>query len=201
MSGISTPGAPIVVTEPASEPVTLTEAKLQCKVDHTAEDTLLSGWIVAARRLAESHMNRLIMPQTVRATWMRFPSGCKWEDRALRLPGGQVREIDSLSYFSTDDEWVELAEDEFAADLDNVPALLYPAPGLSWPITRSSRPACVKVQYKAGWATTCPEDLKAAILLMVGYWHNNRGDAKDVGDGIPMGVQRLLDYYRLPEYR
>ena len=203
------------MVEPASEPDLLAEAKLHLRVDHTAEDAAITMWIAAARRMAEGYMNRLIMPQTVRATWDLFtttwrgiPQGdnafgvANAQFRALKLPGGPVRVVDSVSYYSVAETWVTLvAGTGYAVDLDSVPAQVYPRPGVSWPVVRSSSLGNVKVQYQAGWPTAAPEDLKAGLLLQIGYWHNNRGDAKDVGDGMSAGARRIFDSYRLPEYR
>ena len=39
-----------VITAPTSEPITLAEAKAQCRVDGTDEDTLITSLIGAARQ-------------------------------------------------------------------------------------------------------------------------------------------------------
>ena len=196
---------PRVIVEPTAEPVTLAEAKIHCKVDHAVEDAAITGWIVAARRLAEAFTNRFIMPQTVRVVWQDFPNERYLgpESRALRLPGGNVSAVNSLAYLDNAGVWQTLVSGtDYAVQLDFVPASIYPQPGLSWPIARYSSLGTIKAEYVAGFAIP-PADLKAAILLTVGYWHNNRGDAKDAanGDGLPAGAKRILDYYRLPEYR
>lgn len=224
---VSTPGDPIVVTPPAADPDFLVLAKSQCHVDHDAEDALIAKYIAGAWRLAQSYTNRLIMPQTVRARWDAFPHPARsnrsgWrssfpiyadgrggvegvDDRALRLPGGPTRSIDSVQYYNAAGTLTALVTGtDYAVDLDSVPARIYPQPGVVWPFVRAGKLGGVVVQYKVGWPTKddVPEDLQAAILLIVGYWHNNRGDAKDVGeDGLPPGARRILDNYRLLEYR
>ena len=44
------PSDPITVVPPAAEPVTLAEAKLHLRVDHAAEDGLITKLIAAARQ-------------------------------------------------------------------------------------------------------------------------------------------------------
>ncbi len=51
------------VVEPASEPVTLAEAKLYLRVDGSDEDTLISEMIVAARVAAEQYLRRSLITQ------------------------------------------------------------------------------------------------------------------------------------------
>src|SRR5512139_1421702 len=53
-----------LITAPTSEPVTLAEAKLQCRVDISTDDTLIGNLITAAREWCEAHDWRVYMPQT-----------------------------------------------------------------------------------------------------------------------------------------
>lgn len=50
--------------EPAAEPVTLTEAKAQCQVEHSADDALIAENIAAARQDAENAMNGALVTET-----------------------------------------------------------------------------------------------------------------------------------------
>src|SRR5438094_4704069 len=53
-----------LVTGPATEPITLAEAKAHLRVDFTDDDALIAALITAAREAAETFMRRAILPQT-----------------------------------------------------------------------------------------------------------------------------------------
>ena len=55
----------VIHTEPASEPITLAEAKAYLRVDSSGDDALITSLIVSARKLCEEHMQRAIMSQTL----------------------------------------------------------------------------------------------------------------------------------------
>lgn len=58
------------VTQPGIEPVSLTEAKQQCRVDSdiTADDDLITSLIVVAREWVEDYSGRALIDQTWRLT-------------------------------------------------------------------------------------------------------------------------------------
>lgn len=73
-----------VITAPTPEPVTLAEARLQIKADSdTTEDTLITGWIKSARKIAEQYTGRALAPQTLEMALDCFPGG---DDDYIDLP-------------------------------------------------------------------------------------------------------------------
>ena len=75
---------------PASEPVTLAEAKLYLRVDGTGEDSLITSMIAAAREAAEQYLRRSLITQTWKVAY----------DDAMpdevKLPFGPVQSITSV---------------------------------------------------------------------------------------------------------
>ena len=56
---------------PITEPVTLQEAKQQCRVDHDEDDELILSYITAAREWAEGFLNKPLVLESVevKQTW------------------------------------------------------------------------------------------------------------------------------------
>src|SRR5690242_14642324 len=89
--------APVVVTAPAAEPVTLAEAKDHLRVDDTNSDSRITSRIKAARTAAENFMQRALVQRTYRLTLEGFPAnGC-----ALELPFSPAVSVDSIKYYDT----------------------------------------------------------------------------------------------------
>ncbi len=67
---------PLILTAgPSVEPVSLAEAKAHCRVDGTAEDTLIASLIVAARM----HVERALDAALIAQGWSLYLDG--WPDR------------------------------------------------------------------------------------------------------------------------
>jgi uncharacterized phiE125 gp8 family phage protein len=77
---------------PSIEPLTATEAKLQCRVDTTAEDALFTILIAAARSYVEEYLGRALLTQSwqlVQDDWTEEI----WLPRAAPLAVGHLGEV------------------------------------------------------------------------------------------------------------
>lgn len=179
-----------IKTQPASEPVTLTEAKLHLKVDGSAEDNLITYLISAARDLAERYMNRSIITQT-------------WELYLDVLPDqidiwhGPVASISSVKYYDSDNTLQTLSATLYTTDIVSEPARINRAYSATYPYTYD-RTNAVIVEFIAG-QSSAPSLIKAAILLIIGHLYTNREDVITGHSAveIPMGSKALLDHYRV----
>ncbi|OWK34965.1 hypothetical protein [Fimbriiglobus ruber] len=191
------------------------------------QNEYVSSLIRAARYQAESFTNRCFVSRTIQVTFDRFPpydyNGWDWWNapgypspgvilpnpitRALRLWGGKVSSIVSFSYVDSLGNTETLTEGvNYRTHLTHTPPLIYPQPGTIWPITQFGALGNVTLQFVAGYgpaASNVPPDLVMAILMQIAYLHENRGDAKDPssGGGMSAGAMRILNDYRLVEYR
>ncbi len=187
-----------LLTAPALEPVTASEAKLHARIDLSTEDALVAQWITAAREYTETHCSRKWISQSWRLTLNDWP--CEehdWSD-AIRIPFAPVSAITAVKYYSTAGVLTTLVADtDYQVWLEHHPPLVGPAPNTVWPTVQTDKMQAVWVELTAGYgtlATSVPAAVKEAIYLTLTYWSGNRGDGKDPTEmGLPPGAIRLLN--------
>jgi uncharacterized phiE125 gp8 family phage protein len=180
-----------LVTPPATEPVTLDEAKLHCKIEVDDDDTLVTALIVAARQAAEHELERALITQTWRKTLDEFPD-------AIELPRPPILAITSVKYFDADNVQITLSAESYQLDKESEPGWLLPAYGFAWPGT-AARANAVEVIYSAGYgaAEAVPQAIKQWMLVMIKTAYDNR-EALVPGAATPTPfVHCLLDRYRI----
>jgi uncharacterized phiE125 gp8 family phage protein len=180
---------------PAVEPVTLAESKLQCRQDGSADDTLITALIVAARQSAENRTGRALVTQQWRFDLDRFPVD------TLELPLPPLQSVQSLTYLDGDGVRQTLAASEYEVIANETPGVVLPAYGKSWPACRQT-PGSVQISFTAGYgaAANVPQAIKQWMLLNIGTWYDHR-ESVDVGSSTEPAVmpytEALLDPYRI----
>lgn len=193
-----------VVTAPTEEPLTLAEVKSHLRVDFTDEDTLISGYITAARETVEEECSRALVTQTLELGLDDFPI-C--EDR-IRIPRGQLQSIDSFTYVDVDAQTHTMVSGtDYKLNQYAEPAELVLPWNQIWPAVILDTAAPVKIQFTCGYgdASTVPTKAKQAMLMLIGDWYTNREDVvigrtSTVAAKLPNGVDRLLTTLRLRHY-
>lgn len=178
-----------LVTRPTVEPVSLHEAKIWLRLDHTAEDELVDSLIKMVREQVEER-GIAVISQTWDLRLDRFPS-------VIRLPITPVEEITSISYVDSDGDTQTLAASAYTADVYSKPARIVPAYGTSWPTARSV-PNAVTVRFVAGYGSGAtpaeiPERIIQAMRLALTTAYAMRGDREAAENA----VARTLDNYEL----
>jgi uncharacterized phiE125 gp8 family phage protein len=143
---------------PVTEPVTLAEAKLYCRVTTSTEDALIESIITQARESIELATNLSLIPRQVEV-WFNNEAG------NFDLPFGPVTYFLSL-YDNNEDE---------------IPSNDYKLIGGAYPKVKFPTQNDMKATYNAGF-DCIPKDLKIAILDQVSYDYENRG--LDANSGI-----------------
>ncbi len=190
----------VLSAPPASEPLTIAEAKLHLRVDESDEDELLSALIIAARQAAEARTARALMPQT----WQLFLPSFPLDDAALRLPRPPFISLTSIVYADTTGVQQTMDEGAYTLVRDRFFTAMRPAFGTLWPTTRVvDNAVCVTFQAGYAGASVVPEPIKAWMKIMIGtlYAHREIGviGQKSVASFVPRGFSDgLLDPYIVP---
>lgn len=188
---------PIEITAPSAEtePITLEQAKTQCRLDDaiTEFDTHLSTVLIpAARRQVQRDTGFALVPTTWEMTFDRYPL-----ERWIVLPYPPLTAVSGL--FSTDINGVEatVSASTYYLDTNMRPGRLILAPGLTWPTgTRNEQGG--RVRWTSGFAdaASIPMPWIHAQLLLIGHWFANREASArprlDPTDPIPFGYDLLL---------
>ena len=160
-----------IVTEPAIEPVTLDEALVQCHANQGVEDDWFYSKISACRRDAEKYMRRAFIEQTLRITFDA------WPNLPILLPRAPLISVESFKLYDTEDAETTIGTSNLLVDNYSSPARLSINSGYSIPSVSLRELNSIIIEYKAGYGTTAdvvPDEVKAAILLQLGYLYNCR---------------------------
>jgi uncharacterized phiE125 gp8 family phage protein len=185
----------ILTSGPASEPVSLAEAKAHLRVDTDAEDVLIASLIVTSRLHIEAALGLAMLTQS----WILLLD--RWPDLAeVRLPLRPVQNIASVRVYDASGSPVTLSANAYRLDGAGVPARLIRQRGHAWPVPGIDGNG-IEITFTAGFGDApvdVPEPLRHAVLLLVAHWYENR-EPVELGSPttpIPADVSALLAPYR-----
>ena len=177
-----------IITGPASEPITLAEAKVHLKVTNSLEDNLINALITAARTWVENYSWRPLITQTLQANYDLKDLVSK----EFLINKAPIQSISSVKYIDTNGTEQTISNTTYQTDLIS-------------PIARvklDSLPTCkdvmncFKIQFVAGYANAAavPQTYKSAILLLVAHLYDNKSQVQaQAMNEIPFGIKTLLD--------
>lgn len=192
------------VTGPATEPVTLDDAKAFLYVRNVANDITIRNMISAARQMTEEYCRQRWINQTLRIDLPRFPYGCSPHD-LLMLPVQPISSVTSVYYTNTEGVNTLLDSADYQTWLTHSPPIIAPARNKVWPTVDYDTLATVRITVVAGYGAShvnVPPVVKQAILTTIGYWFQHRGDSDDpTTRGLPNGARHSLDLAFSGSYR
>lgn len=166
-----------IVTPPASEPVSLAEAKLFLRVDHNVEDELIATLIGAAREAVEAGCGRALITRRVRESldiWRRESV----QGAVLGL--GPVTEVIAVRLIADNGAQSVIDPERYRLEGHrDRPRLVFP-PGL--PATLRSAGG-IEIEYDAGYAEDAAElplALRLATLQIVASLYELRVGASAI---------------------
>jgi len=156
------------IQPPATEPVSLAEAKLFLRVEHDTDDTLISALITAARQAVEEFTGRALVTQG----WELF---VERPGRSLALARPPLQAVTAVEVVAADGTAVPVAEETYVVDSYSEPGRVLLRQGQCWPLMAGS--LGLRVAFEAGYddaAADVPAVYGQAMLLMVGHWYGQR---------------------------
>lgn len=181
-----------LVTAPATEPLTLAEAKLYLKVDDTSEDDFITALIVAARMAVEG---RTWMP-LISQTWAMQFDKSELNTLIWNVNKAPLISFSSVTYYDSNNELQTLAVTEYETDIYGSPARfrIKSVPNVY------DRMNALQLNFVCGYANAAavPQPIKQAMYLMIGHYYANRQDVvtgTQVNE-MPQASELLLQPYR-----
>jgi uncharacterized phiE125 gp8 family phage protein len=189
-----------IVTQPAIEPISLTEAREHLRNEGlTADDSYLGTLITASRQYIENYLNRALIEQTWLQTWDSVPT-----DGVFEVALNPLISISSFKYY--DENGVLQNYSTYQTDTQSDTARLIPNVNTSFPSIQAGRTNVIQLTFKCGYGTTSasvPSVIKHAIKIMIAYLYDDNRSGVNLGQGIgsaivmPKVVEYLLVNYRL----
>ncbi len=190
------------------QPITLAEAKQQCRLEIPDDDSLIVSWIDSARLRAEVLLRQTLLQSTFKWYMDGFPAAANgYYNRLVRAMGPNPQWLPNgaaVLYFPTR-PLVSVVSVQYYDPLGVLqtidPASYFVSTGLGariqpiighvWPVVRPQIDGVV-VQFIAGnpTAASVPENIKAACRLMVAHWYEHR---EEVGDAQTYTVPNAVD--------
>ena len=169
----------VLVTDSATEPLTLTEVKTYLRIDGTDYDSILTPLIKTVRQLGEKITGRDFINKTWKTYLDYFPDDCEGiEIRKSKLQSithikyylsGVLTTLSSAVYYITDEAFY---------------SSIYVVDGQTYP-TADTRKQSVVITFVSGYgadATYVPQALKQAMLAHIAFLFENTGDCSDSGE-------------------
>ena len=189
-----------IVTPPASEPVSTSEAKAHCRIDISTDDSLVGYLISSARRFCENYCQRGFINQTWKLSYdISDFDPCT---RVIRLPFGTVQSITNIKTYDSENNPTTLDTSYYRLSHDRIVL----NDGYEWPALDRMHDS-MEITYVVGYgssASNVPQDIRQAILMTIAHQYENReavidpispNDKQSIM--LPMGVAALLVPYRI----
>ncbi|MCB2081366.1 MAG: phage head-tail connector protein [Hyphomicrobiales bacterium] len=167
-----------LITAPAEEPLSLSEAKLYLRVDSSDEDSVITRMIATARQAAEHYTRRSFITQTWTLAYDDYAPAM------VALPKGPVQSITSVKTIARDATETVISSSVYTMDAGKN-RLLFDADILG---------LVVQITYVAGYgdASSIPEALKQGMLAHIADLYEQRPNYA----GLPLTARDLYAPYR-----
>ena len=179
-------------TGPATEVLSVLDAKAHLRVTTADEDAYIEALVGASRTWFEEQTSRALITQT----WDLWLDGWPFA-REIELPRPPLQTVTSVVYYDQDDAEATFASSNYLVDADATIGRVILNATASWPTT-SLRPAKgVRVRFVAGQGddvTDVSEIDRMAVRLLVSHFFELREPmiTGTIVSEVPMGLRSII---------
>jgi uncharacterized phiE125 gp8 family phage protein len=172
-------------TPPASEPVTLGDAKSYLSISDADDDAFITALIKAVRERFEFYADRSLITQTWTLWLDGFPVASKQgapcdgnfelpvtyfdvAHRVLEIPRPRLLSVAFIKTYDTENSATVFASFNYFVDAASIPGRVALNQGANWPVSLRTVNA-VEIEFSAGYgsAVDVPDAIKQGILLWI----------------------------------
>ena len=179
-----------LLTPPATEPLSLADAKALLRVAHDDDDAVIASLLSAARAQVEALARRALITQVWRLALDRWPTDGRIAPRI-----GPLRDVIAARVFDAAGTPLAVDVERFLVSPQfnaiHAPNWSLPAPG------RDRAGIELDIEIGFGDAEDVPQPLRQAVRALLAHWYENRGlVAIGTAVTLPAGVAALIASYR-----
>ena len=176
-----------LVTEPAVEPMLLTEVKPYLRLDDltdSADDLYITSLITVAREYCEEYQHRAYITQVWEVSLERFPRDGRdsvnnnINDDKIEIPKGRLQKINSITYKDTAGVVTTMQPDiDYIVSTRGILGRVCPPFGKTFPVCLLYPLDPIVINYTCGYGndgSKVPARIKQAMLLLISHWYDNR---------------------------
>lgn len=210
-----------LVTDAASEPLSLSDAKAFCRVDISDDDTLVTSLIKSARRRVEKDTGLAILTQTFVAVLDRWPdqqpgglSGPWWDGvregpislvsgftNVIEIPKRPFQAVTGIQLRDAYGGFTTVDPSVYFVEVSDMRGKIIRKLGQIWPVIVMAPSSGIEITFTAGFDaapnTGVPDDLLHAIRILVKHWYDNREMVMDGKTSpVPHAYADLVESWR-----
>ena len=182
-------GGLVVTTPPADDPITLTEAKAFARIDTSADDTLVTDLITAARVYAEAILNRTFVDTTYTWTLDCFPP----DGGPMLFPQPALSAVTTIKYVDTNGTQQTWSSSLYDTDTKSLIGRVLPSFGQSYPAARLQMNS-IETEFIGGDGNQAAqlEDTKLLMKILVTESYEKRLHSTDRRVHLNQAAEALL---------
>jgi uncharacterized phiE125 gp8 family phage protein len=169
------------VTPPATEPISVTEAKAWARVDQQLDDVIIAGLIASVRQQfdgKDAWFGRALLTQTWDLVLDRFPGPPPYDASwSIIVPLPPLQSVLSITYLDSAGASIVLPPTDYVVDTVSEPGRIVPAFGKIWPMTGGNRINTVTVRFVAGYGdqpSDVPQAIRDWLKQAIAYLYDHR---------------------------